>query len=263
MKKFAVIVAGGVGSRMGNLVPKQFLLLRGQPVLWHTLKVFLQAYEDLAIILVLPEEHLEKGREVAAAVTAAIAPAGALAPGVADRIKVVTGGDTRFHSVQNGLRAVERLMEIGRGGKLSSNDDGRNAGQPGGEDAVIFVHDGVRCLLTTGLIKRCCEQAMRLGSAIPVVECKDSVRVVKTDGSGGSEVLDRRRVRLVQTPQTFLGSMLLPAYRTAYRDGFTDEATVVEAAGQPVHLVEGEPFNIKITLPPDLVVAEQLLLERE
>jgi 2-C-methyl-D-erythritol 4-phosphate cytidylyltransferase len=252
MKKFAVIVAGGVGSRMGNQVPKQFLLLRGQPVLWHTLKVFLQAYEDLAIILVLPEEHLEKGRAVAGALAhagAAAAPAGAHADGVAERIIIVTGGDSRFHSVQNGLREVETRLSADQGANQAIGD--------GGEDAVIFVHDGVRCLLTAGLVQRCCEQAMRLGSAVPVVECRDSVRVLTADatgdggkdgaGMGHSEVLDRGRVRLVQTPQTFLGSLLLPAYRTAYQEDFTDESTVVEAAGHLIHLVEGEPFNIKIT----------------
>jgi 2-C-methyl-D-erythritol 4-phosphate cytidylyltransferase len=227
-------------------------------VLWHTLKVFLQAYEDLAIILVLPEEHLEKGRAVADALAqagAAATPVGAHADEVAVRIIIVTGGDSRFHSVQNGLREVERRLSADRGAKQATGD--------GGEDAVIFVHDGVRCLLTPGLVQRCCEQAMRLGSAIPVVECKDSVRVVKADGSGGSEVLDRGWVRLVQTPQTFLANILLPAFQTKYNERFTDEATVVEAAGQPVHLVEGEAFNIKITLPVDLMVAEQVLRERE
>jgi len=219
MKKYAVIVAGGSGSRMGTPVPKQFLLLHGKSLLWYTLNVFLDAYEDIEIILVLPAEHMETGHAI---VHSTYAP---------QRIRMTAGGAARFHSVQNGLR-----------------------GLPG--DAVIFVHDGVRCLLTVNLVHRCYETALRSGSAIPVVDSKDSVRIV-TDT--GSVAVDRSRVKLVQTPQTFLSDILLPAYQVAYREEFTDEATVVEAFDCKVHLVEGEINNIKITTPADLVMAEKLL----
>ncbi|MES1160816.1 MAG: 2-C-methyl-D-erythritol 4-phosphate cytidylyltransferase [Bacteroidota bacterium] len=220
MKKYAVIVAGGSGLRMGTQVPKQFLLLGGKPVLWHTLTVFLEAYEDLDIILVLPEEHLETGKAILYSTQAP------------QRIRMVTGGTTRFQSVKNGLRYVE-------------------------EESVIFVQDGVRCLLTTSLIHRCYDKAVEYGAAIPVIDSKDSVRLVTPEGN---VAMDRSRVKLVQTPQTFLSGILLPSFRVEYQELFTDEASVVEASGHKVHLVEGEPHNIKITTPEDLVLAEQLLI---
>ena len=147
------------------------------------------------------------------------------------RIRLVEGGVTRFDSVRNGLALVEK-------------------------EAVIAVHDGVRCLASVELVRRCFEEAGKMGSAIPVVDCKDSVRWIEGEGS---KAMDRSRVKLVQTPQTFLGSLLLPAYRADYRPDFTDEATVVEAAGHRVHLIEGEVNNIKITLAADLVLAGQLI----
>jgi 2-C-methyl-D-erythritol 4-phosphate cytidylyltransferase len=244
MKKYAVIVAGGSGSRMGGPMPKQFLLLQGKTVLWHTLKVFLDAYEDMEIILVLPSEHLETGRRILATAEAdASIREGVSFPDRLRKVRVVAGGTTRFHSVQNGLRVIEE-------------DIVRRAPQLIEEDAVVFVHDGVRCLLTKALVHRCYEQALRLGSAIPVVDSKDSVRLMTPEGN---EAVDRSRVKLVQTPQTFLSSLLLPAYRLEYREDFTDEATVVEASGHAIHLGEGEVNNIKITMPVDLVMAESLL----
>ena len=220
MKKYAVIVAGGSGSRMGAPVPKQFLLLQGKPVLWYSLNTFLAAYDDLTVILVVPAGHWEIAKTLVA---------GVAEPG---RVRMVEGGETRFLSVRNGLRLVER-------------------------ESVVGVHDGVRCLASVALVRRCFEQALRLGSAIPVVDCKDSVRWI---GGEGSRPLDRSRIKLVQTPQTFLGGVLLDAFERA--DGgaaFTDEATVVEAAGHSVQLVEGELNNIKITTPDDLVLAAELL----
>jgi 2-C-methyl-D-erythritol 4-phosphate cytidylyltransferase len=233
LKKYAVIVAGGSGVRMGTSVPKQFLLLQGKPVLWYTLDVFLTAYDDLEIILVLPAEHLETGR-------ALVYGMGAL-----HRIRLVAGGATRYHSVGNGLQLVRDGLKAMWDG-LPAMRDGLPA------DPVVFVHDGVRCLVSRELVHRCYEQTLRLGSAIPVVDCKDSVRI-------DNKAVDRSRVKLVQTPQTFLSSLLLSSYQAEYREAFTDEATVVEAAGHPVHLIEGEINNIKITTPADLVVAERLL----
>jgi len=221
MKKYAVIVAGGSGQRMGTQVPKQFLLLHGKPVLWYTLDVFLRAYEDLDVILVVPEEHMETARTMINATGA---------PG---RIRMIAGGATRWHSVRNGLQSIR-------------------------EDAVIFVHDGVRCLLSTELVHNCYEQTLRLGSAIPVIDSKDSVRVMTGEDS---TAIERSRVKLVQTPQTFLSSVLLPAYSMEYRESFTDEASVVEAFGGKVFLLDGEADNIKITTPIDLAIAEKLLLK--
>ena len=219
MKKYAVIVAGGAGTRMGTETPKQFLELCGRPILWYTLNTFLSAYEDMPVVLVAPEHHRETTR---ALVDTTAFPS---------RIEVVSGGATRFESVRNGLATIA-------------------------EESVIFVHDGVRCLVSRELIHRCYTTALQHGSAIPVVDSKDSVRLITPEGN---EAVDRNRVKLVQTPQTFRSSLLIPAYKTVYRESFTDEASVVEAAGHRIHLVEGEADNIKITVPGDLVVAERVL----
>lgn len=219
LKKIAVIVAGGTGTRMNNTVPKQFLLLKNKPVLFYTVDAFLKAYGDMQIILVLPEEHEAAGQEIIDAFFDY------------DRIKITTGGRTRFHSVQNGLALVE-------------------------EESIVFVHDAVRCLVTTALIQRCYEAALESGSAIPVVNSNDSVRIVT---GRDNAAIERSSVKLVQTPQTFHSKILLPAFNIDYKDRFTDEATVVEAFGLKVQLVEGEENNIKITRPADLILAEQIL----
>ncbi len=221
MKKIAVIVAGGTGTRMNNTVPKQFLLLNGKPVLYYTIKTFLQAYEDMQVILVLPEEHVAAGQEIIDAFFDY------------NRIKITIGGRTRFHSVQNGLQLVE-------------------------EESIVFVHDAVRCLLSTDLIIRCYDAALEYGAAIPVIDSKDSVRMINGDDN---TALERANIKLVQTPQTFHSKILLPAFNIDYKDKFTDEATVVEAFGLKVHLVKGEENNIKITRPQDMLLAESLLLQ--
>ncbi len=219
MKKYAVIVAGGIGQRMGTVVPKQFLLLQQRPVLWHTLQAFLDAYDDLQLIVVLPSEHRIAGEAILNDLKAG------------DRVVIAEGGATRFHSVQNGLQLVT-------------------------EPSVVFVHDGVRCLVSRQLIHRCYEAALVNGSAIPAVAATDSIRIVEGEKN---KVADRSHIRIIQTPQTFLSAVLLPAFNTAYRDYFTDEATVVEASGKPVHLVDGDHQNIKITRPADLIIAAGIL----
>jgi len=223
MKKFAVIVAGGSGSRMGTELPKQFLMLKDKPVLYYSLKTFLDAYEDLQVVLVLPVDHIDMGQEIIDAYFDK------------ERIKITAGGDTRFQSVKNGLELVE-------------------------EESIVFVHDGVRCLLSERLVARCYQSAIETGSAIPVVTSKDSVRLQHDDGN---EAVDRSKVLLVQTPQTFHGKILLRAFQIDYKDKFTDEATVVEAFGLNVSLVEGEDTNIKITRPIDLLIAECILSKNE
>jgi 2-C-methyl-D-erythritol 4-phosphate cytidylyltransferase len=222
MKKYAVIVAGGSGQRMGTAIPKQFLLLQGRPLLWYSLQTFLHAFEDLAIILVLPAGNLAEGEELAQEL------------GAATRITVTAGGATRFHSVQNGLALVS-------------------------SPSIVFVHDGVRCLVSQELIRRCYTQALAKGSAIPAVVATDSIRILAGEGHA---VADRNLVRIIQTPQTFQSEILLPAFENDFEESFTDEATVVEASGNPVFLIEGEYSNIKITRPVDLLVAEKILSER-
>ena len=219
MKKFAVIVAGGTGSRMNSKIPKQFLLLKGKPVLYYTLNAFLKAYDDLEVILVLPGEHVAAGQEIIDAFFDY------------NRIRITVGGRTRFHSVQKGLQLVT-------------------------EESIVFVHDAVRCMVSNDLIHRCYEAAIEKGSAIPVVDCRDSVRITKEDGN---EALERNNIKLVQTPQTFHSTMLLKAFSIDYKDKFTDEASVMEAFGLKVQLIEGEENNIKITRPIDIMIAEQLL----
>ena len=252
MKTFAVVVAGGMGMRMGAAVPKQFLKLHEHPVLWYTLDTFLSAFDDLKIVLVVPAGHEGNAKELI----------GSLKGGAEGRIDVVVGGDTRFHSVRRGLEAI-RAREVGQPGKAgekAATPD--SAVLPGdvGENAIVFVHDGVRCLVGADLIRRCYEQAIQLGSAVPVVDCPDSVRLV--DDEGRSKPIDRTRIKLVQTPQTFRADILLQAYMMDHQEAFTDEATVVEVAGHEVHLIEGELMNIKITTPEDMVIAEQLLKQK-
>lgn len=219
MKKFAIIVAGGIGTRMRSDLPKQFLLLHNKPILYYTIKKFLDAFSDLSVILVLPEEYISMGQEIV--------------DGFFDhtRVHITSGGRTRFHSVQKGLQCVEG-------------------------ESIIFVHDGVRCMVSEDLIQRCYQVASDFGTAIPVVPLNDSIRMINGDDN---EPLERDNIRCVQTPQTFHSGIILPAYAIDYKEKFTDEATVVEAYGLKVHLVEGDPDNIKITKPVDLVLAELLL----
>lgn len=221
MNKYAIIVAGGSGKRMGSALPKQFLMLHHKPVLYYTIKTFLEAYEDLQLVLVLPEDYTDLGREIMDAYFDY------------NRIQITSGGETRFHSVQNGLRLVHG-------------------------EAIIFVHDAVRCLVTTDLIHRCYEHALQMGSAVPVVIAKDSVRLLNEE-LNDNEVIDRNKVVLVQTPQTFHSRILQPAFQIDFKERFTDEATVVEAYGLKISLLEGEENNIKITRPIDLLIAEKML----
>lgn len=222
MKKYAVIVAGGAGLRMGTAVPKQFLDLKGKPVIWYTLTRFLNAYEDLEIILVLPETHFKEGAEI---VATTVAP---------ERVTITSGGATRFHSVKNGLQRIQ-------------------------EHAVVLVHDGVRCLLSEDLIHRCVNGAMEQGNAIPAVSSVDSVRI---ETVYGNEPIQRDRVRMIQTPQTFFSDILKTAFEQTYDPSFTDEASVVEKLGVKIHLIEGESSNIKITKPIDILIAENILDDR-
>ena len=219
MKKFAVIVAGGSGQRMGAGIPKQFILLKGKPVLYYTIKTFLDTFDDLQVILVLPAANMQTGQALIDEMQWNA------------RVQLREGGETRFHSVKNGLQLVT-------------------------EPSIVFVHDGVRCMITQDLIQRCYETAMQHGSAIPAVAATDSIRI---SNGASHHAIDRTQVRIIQTPQTFQSNLILTAYNQPYREAFTDEATVVEATGKQVFLVEGEYSNIKITRPVDLVIAEKMM----
>jgi 2-C-methyl-D-erythritol 4-phosphate cytidylyltransferase len=222
MKRSTIIVAGGSGKRMGASVPKQFLLLKGMPVLCRTIEAFYQADPDMQLIVVLPEDQLDSWRMLC------------IGHGFTLEHSVVCGGEERFHSVREGLKEVKH-------------------------EGLVAVHDGVRPLVSVGLIARCLAAAEAHGAAIPVVPVSSSVREVIGDGS---RAVDRARLRLVQTPQCFRVPLLRKAFELPYDAAFTDEATLVERTGTTVHLVEGEERNIKLTTPLDLRVAE-VFLDRE
>ncbi len=220
MKKTAIIiVAGGGGKRMGSALPKQFLLLNGEPILARTINRFRAALPTAQLIVVLPEEHIAYWENLRARFEVA-------------RHQVVKGGEERFHSVKNGLAAVGFDVEL------------------------VGVQDGVRPLASVELIRRTVEEAAQYGSAIPVVEAVDSYRRLTDEGS---QIIDRRPLRIVQTPQIFSRALLDEAYQAAYTPLFTDDASVVEALGEPVHLVAGERSNLKITTREDLLIASALL----
>ncbi len=221
MYKYAIIVAGGSGRRMGTDIPKQFLLLNGKPVLWYSVKAFTDTYSDIEIILALPSNYFAEGEVIAKEFPT-------------HKISIVTGGDTRFHSVKNGLQAVT-------------------------QESIVFIHDAVRCLLTSSLILRCFATTLDKGNGIAAVTATDTIRI---ETPGGNQQLDRNNIRIIQTPQTFRSNTILKAFQQEYSESFTDEASVAESAGEKIFLVEGETTNIKITRPIDLMVAERILQER-
>lgn len=219
MVHYALIVAGGKGLRMGADLPKQFLPIGGKPVLMRTLEAFHAYDSSLKLILVLPSEqqgfwtrlceehHFHIEHELA------------------------DGGDTRFHSVQNGLALVTT-------------------------SGLVGVHDGVRPFVSSSVIRRCYELAAIHHAVIPVVDVVETVREVTT---AGSRTVDRNAYKLVQTPQVFDAELLKQAYSQPYTPLFTDDASVVEAWGTSVYLTEGNRENIKITTPFDLKIGEALL----
>lgn len=222
MKKIAIITAGGKGSRMGTDIPKQFLILNHKPVLWHTLTAFLKADKDFCFVLVVPADFINTATELINEMQ------------IADKVIITAGGNTRFHSVKNGLAHIKA-------------------------PSIVFVHDAVRCLIQHDLINRCFEQAIQKGSAIPAVASTDSVRIATEEGN---KSIDRSTLRIIQTPQTFKSELIIPAFEQAYQEGFTDEATVVESMGNMIHLIEGDYQNIKITRPIDLLIAQKIVEER-
>ena len=218
MKKHIIIVAGGKGLRMGGEIPKQFLPICGKPVLMRTLEVF-HAYDSaIHIVLVLPVSQQTYWKELCAEYHFA------LPHDVAD------GGETRFHSVLNGLAKIEG-------------------------EGLVGVHDGVRPFVSQEVIARCYEEAAEKKAVIPVIGVVETVRHLE---DGESVTVPRDQYKLVQTPQVFDLALLRQAYHQEYTDMFTDDASVVEALGEKVHLVEGNRENIKLTTPFDLKLAELL-----
>ncbi|PKK37971.1 2-C-methyl-D-erythritol 4-phosphate cytidylyltransferase [Siphonobacter sp. SORGH_AS_0500] len=222
MKRYVILVAGGSGSRMGVSLPKQFLSLAGKPILIHTLERFLEYSPDLQVILCLPADQFSYWEQLRKEYPLPFS----------QPIIETPGGATRFQSVRNGLQQVTT-------------------------DGLVAVHDGVRPLVPVSVIARSFEVAAESGTAIAAVAAKDSIRLVTEDA--GNSALDRSKLRLVQTPQTFQVSLLKKAFEQAESPLFTDDASVAEAAGYPIHLLEGSYENIKITTPEDMAFAEALL----
>ena len=221
MKTIAIIVAGGSGTRFGAQVPKQFLELGGKPILMRTIETFGEHCDD--IVVTLPADQIGQWLLMCEKYSFVVPH------------RVVVGGETRWHSVKNALDSI---------------------GDVGDRD-LIAVHDGVRPLVSDSLILDAIEVALKYGNAIPVVPLNDSVR--QKGEKGDSRALDRSSLVAVQTPQVFKASVLMQAYQQPYDPKFTDDASVVESLGNLIKIIEGDPKNLKITRPMDLVVAEYLL----
>ena len=208
---------------MGHHRPKQFLEVGGKPVLMHTLECFHGYDPGMELVIVLPANHFKLWSDLCKTHHFTLP------------FRLVKGGDTRFHSVKNGLSVI-------------------------GDDGIVFIHDGVRPLVSDDTLKRCEEAALLHGNAIPAVLVSESVRW--SDGNT-SHPVDRSNLFLIQTPQTFKTSLIRRAYDREYHPGFTDDASVLEEYGEIPHLVEGNRENIKITWPCDLVYATCMLRKNE
>ena len=226
---YVIIVAGGKGLRMGSDIPKQFLPIGGRPVLMRTLERFREYSDDLQIILVLPEAQQDYWKELCQKYDFQV------------EYLLANGGETRFHSVQNGLALI-----------------------PDDTQGVVGVHDGVRPFPSIEVIRNCYETARTAKAVIPVIPVVETVRHLDNaqctmHNAQSSHTVPRSDYRLVQTPQTFDIQLLKAANRQPYNDGFTDDASVVESYGHQITLVEGNRENIKITTPYDITVAEAIL----
>ena len=219
MDKIVVIVAGGKGERMGTDVPKQFLELRGMPILMHTINNFYSLNKDFLIRLVLPESQFELWKSLCKKHNFTIP------------VEILKGGNNRFQSVTNGIANLPK-------------------------NSLVAIHDGVRPLVNSTTIKNCFYAAEQFGAVIPVISPVESIRYRDKDES---KPVDRSKYVLIQTPQVFKSEILSEAYNTKYQDWFTDDASVVEHAGHKIHLIEGNRENIKITSPIDLKIAEALI----
>lgn len=221
MNTCLIAVAGGKGLRMGGDIPKQFLPIKGKPVLMRTLEAFYAYDKAIHLIVVLPSDQQDYWKHLCQEYAFTLPH------------QIADGGETRFHSVKNGLVLVEE------------------------EDALVGVHDGVRPFVSLDVIAECYRVAERKGAAIPVTDVVETVRRISEDGE--SETVPRDRYKLVQTPQVFRASLLKQAYAQPYTSAFTDDASVVEAFGHRVELVKGNRENIKLTTPFDLKLAEMLI----
>lgn len=223
IKNNVIIVAGGKGLRMGSELPKQFITIGGKPILMLTIDAFVDFDNDINIILVLHPSYLDFWASLCEE------------HNFHRKLTITTGGDTRFHSVKNGLKFVE--------------------------EGLVAVHDAARPFITRQLIDVCFKGAMDFDAAIPVINSTDSLRIMLDETK--SKIVDRSKMKFVQTPQVFKVDILKKAYQSDFNELFTDDASVVEAMGVDIHLVEGDVANIKITTPFDLEVSEIILKNAE
>ena len=218
MNQYALIVAGGSGTRMGTDIPKQFLELAGRPVLMHSIERFRAFDETIGIIVVIPENQFAFWESLREKYSFSVSHT------------LVKGGSSRFFSVKNGLGVVE-------------------------DNSIVAIHDGVRPLVSTDTITRCFRAAEEFGNAIPFINPSDSVRMVSEKGS---IPVDRNCLRIIQTPQVFKAELIKKAYLREFGTEYTDDAMLLETTGEIIHLVEGNRENIKITNPEDLMIAGAL-----
>jgi len=219
MKNYALIVAGGSGSRMNSEIPKQFILLNNLPILMHSINRFTAFDHDIEIVVVLPKSQFPYWKQLCKT------------HNFTTPHLLIEGGETRFQSVKKGLAAID-------------------------DDGLVAIHDGVRPLVNRATINRCFETASKTGNAIPVMPVVESLRLVTpTD----NKAVDRSQFVTIQTPQVFSISEIKAAYGQSFQPTFTDDATVLESTGKKIHLVEGNSENIKVTHPLDLKIAEVLI----
>lgn len=220
LKKYVIIVAGGSGTRMNKDIPKQFINLKGKPILIHTIEKFHHSIHPVEIILVLSKQYNKEWKQLCEQHSFTI------------HHQLVDGGETRYHSVKNGLELVVN-------------------------GSIVGIHDAARPLVSKKTIIDAYTVAEQKGNAIPAIPIKDSIRFVKKKES---VAVDRTKYVAIQTPQCFHSDLIKKAFLKTYKPEFTDDAAVLEAFGEQINLIEGNTENIKITIPMDLIIAEALLL---
>lgn len=219
MKKYVIIVAGGTGNRMNNAIPKQFIELKGKPILMHTIEKFTSTFPDIHVIVVLANQFNDDWKKLCEKHNFKIPH------------QLTDGGETRYHSVKNGLALVP-------------------------DACVVGIHDAARPLVSTQTILNAYETAEVRGNASPAIPVNDSIRFIK---GKDSVAVDRTHYSIIQTPQCFHSDLIKKAFLKEYKPEFTDDATVLEAFGEKINLIEGNRENIKITTEQDLVIATALI----
>jgi 2-C-methyl-D-erythritol 4-phosphate cytidylyltransferase len=226
LKKYAIIVAGGTGQRMNSSIPKQFLRIQNKPILYYTLRQFKRAIPEIELILVLPKDQISTWLNLCQEFSDFEQEIPHL---------LTEGGESRFHSSKNGIKAITDL-----------------------ENCLVGIHDGVRPLVSIACIQEAYHVSLEHKNAVLSVSSKDSIRFWDSNTQSYLSI-NRDEVRIIQTPQVFHLFTLRKAFDQTYSELFTDDASVVEKIGETINLINGNYENIKITTPDDLLIAESLL----